>query len=1089
MRRTILIMLLFCCLFTSYSQGQIPQQINYQGVLTDSNGNPVSGKHSFTFSIYNDSTSTDHIWTETQEVFIEDGLFHVILGSVEPIPIHKIDGADKYLGVQVDSDEEMSPRKKLLSVVHCFLSDNSNKLNGKRASDFVFIDQDNSIGTAMVKNNAITTDKILPNIISSISGVSNDGGDIVIKGNNNIMIETDDEKKEITISATGIGSGDITAVNAGEGLKDGGESGDVTLNVGAGNGISITADDVALNTTFTDGRYVNESQTNSITGNMITNLTITNSDIAENTITAGKIVPNIISSIDGVTNDEGNVDLVAGDNITITPDDNNKKITIAALSGPGDITAVSAGTGLTGGGNSGDVTLNVNAGTGMSVTSDAVSLNTIYTDDRYVNEGQSNSIANSMLQNNSVSTSKISSNIISSIESVSNDGGNIDLVEGDNISISSDDNNNRITISATGGNGDITAVNAGDGLTGGGSSGDVTLDVGAGTGIDVSSDIVSLNTNYTDGRYVNEGQSNSITGSMISSGTISDSDISSSAGISPSKISGTAWTSSNDGSGSGLDADRLDGKQASEFLNTDNDYGRSGVAATLYEGTSSLSSRYVNEGQSSSITNSMITDGTIVNNDIADNTITASKISTNIVSSIDGVYNDGGNIDLIEGDNISISPDDGNNRITISATIPGGSGDITAVNAGSGLTGGGTSGDVTLNVGAGTGISVAADAISLNTSFTDDRYVLEGQSSSITNSMITDGTIINNDIANNTISATKISTNMVSSIEGVTNDGGNIDLVPGDNISISSSDANNTITISATGGGAGDNLGNHTATQNINLNGHWLSGDGGSEGIFVNSSGYVGIGKSNPGKQLDISQHVNIGWSLDVGEYVSANDFIKTGSPSSSFSTGDIVSTNDIIADGGVYAGNMVKGGYYVIAGNPASSFGTGDIAADDDLIADDQVISGGGQFMIDNPIDPENKFLSHSRVHSSEMMNIYNGNITLDANGESWVDLPEWFGALNKDFRYQLTCIGGFSPVYVAQEISNNKFKIAGGKSGLKVSWQVTGIRQDAYAKYSGFKVEETKTENEMGKYQHPEAFGLPKEMGIGNISNQQNK
>ena len=73
-------------------------------------------------------------------------------------------------------------------------------------------------------------------------------------------------------------------------------------------------------------------------------------------------------------------------------------------------------------------------------------------------------------------------------------------------------------------------------------------------------------------------------------------------------------------------------------------------------------------------------------------------------------------------------------------------------------------------------------------------------------------------------------------------------------------------------------------------------------------------------------------------------------------------------------------------------------------------------------------------------MMNIYNGNVMLDENGEAVVELPEWFEALNRDFRYQLTCIGGFSPVYVASEIADNRFKIAGGKQGLKVSWQVTG-------------------------------------------------
>ena len=105
-------------------------------------------------------------------------------------------------------------------------------------------------------------------------------------------------------------------------------------------------------------------------------------------------------------------------------------------------------------------------------------------------------------------------------------------------------------------------------------------------------------------------------------------------------------------------------------------------------------------------------------------------------------------------------------------------------------------------------------------------------------------------------------------------------------------------------------------------------------------------------------------------------------------------------------------------------------------------------QFRIDDPLDPEHKYLSHTSVESSEMKNVYDGNVVLDRNGEAVVSLPEWFQALNKDFRYQLTCIGGYAPVYVKEEIHNNRFKIAGGKEGLKICWQVTGVRNDKFAR-----------------------------------------
>ncbi len=138
------------------------------------------------------------------------------------------------------------------------------------------------------------------------------------------------------------------------------------------------------------------------------------------------------------------------------------------------------------------------------------------------------------------------------------------------------------------------------------------------------------------------------------------------------------------------------------------------------------------------------------------------------------------------------------------------------------------------------------------------------------------------------------------------------------------------------------------------------------------------------------------------------------------------------------------------------------------------------GSFKIDDPVDPANKYLYHSFVESPDMLNIYNGNATLDQNGEAVIQLPGWFGALNKDFRYQLTCIGGFAPVYIAAEISNNQFKIAGGKPGLKISWMVTGVRQDAWANSHRIPVEEAKPANERGFYLHPELYGAPPQRQI---------
>ncbi len=131
------------------------------------------------------------------------------------------------------------------------------------------------------------------------------------------------------------------------------------------------------------------------------------------------------------------------------------------------------------------------------------------------------------------------------------------------------------------------------------------------------------------------------------------------------------------------------------------------------------------------------------------------------------------------------------------------------------------------------------------------------------------------------------------------------------------------------------------------------------------------------------------------------------------------------------------------------------------------------GSFKIDHPLDPENMYLSHSFVESPDMMNVYNGNVVLDGAGEATVRLPDYFDALNRDFRYQLTCIGAFAPVYVAEEISGSSFRIAGGEPGMKISWMVTGIRQDRYAEEHRIPVEEPKTGHALGRYMHPEEHG----------------
>jgi hypothetical protein len=128
-----------------------------------------------------------------------------------------------------------------------------------------------------------------------------------------------------------------------------------------------------------------------------------------------------------------------------------------------------------------------------------------------------------------------------------------------------------------------------------------------------------------------------------------------------------------------------------------------------------------------------------------------------------------------------------------------------------------------------------------------------------------------------------------------------------------------------------------------------------------------------------------------------------------------------------------------------------------------------GKGFKIDHPLDPENRNLYHWCVESPDIMNIYNGNVTTDVDGKATVVLPEYFEALNGDFRYQLTVIGTASLATVEREIENNTFTIQTDKPDVKVSWQVTGRRQDPAIRGNPLPVEEEKREAERGFVAYP--------------------
>jgi hypothetical protein len=174
----------------------------------------------------------------------------------------------------------------------------------------------------------------------------------------------------------------------------------------------------------------------------------------------------------------------------------------------------------------------------------------------------------------------------------------------------------------------------------------------------------------------------------------------------------------------------------------------------------------------------------------------------------------------------------------------------------------------------------------------------------------------------------------------------------------------------------------------------------------------------------------------------------------------------------GVYGEGDGANGYGVY-GLTTGSGGTAVYAAGNATVTG-SLSKGGGSFKIDHPLDPKGKYLYHSFVESPDMMNVYNGTVVLGRRGKATVELPEWFEALNSDFRYQLTAVGKPAPkLHVSEEISGKAFQIAGGRSGQQVSWQVTGIRRDAWANANRIPVEVEKAPEDKGRFLHPELFG----------------
>jgi hypothetical protein len=144
---------------------------------------------------------------------------------------------------------------------------------------------------------------------------------------------------------------------------------------------------------------------------------------------------------------------------------------------------------------------------------------------------------------------------------------------------------------------------------------------------------------------------------------------------------------------------------------------------------------------------------------------------------------------------------------------------------------------------------------------------------------------------------------------------------------------------------------------------------------------------------------------------------------------------------------------------------------------------AGTKAFYIDHPTAPDTKYLRHFSIESNEVLNVYRGNASFDANGEAIVEMPAYFDAVNNmNCTYQLTPVGAYSPLFIKEKMNNGQFIIGGGSPGMEVSWTVHTERNDPYLQQNPEK-REVEVEKELwnqGKYLQPQLYGKPDDMKI---------
>jgi hypothetical protein len=223
----------------------------------------------------------------------------------------------------------------------------------------------------------------------------------------------------------------------------------------------------------------------------------------------------------------------------------------------------------------------------------------------------------------------------------------------------------------------------------------------------------------------------------------------------------------------------------------------------------------------------------------------------------------------------------------------------------------------------------------------------------------------------------------------------------------------------------------------------------GTTKLFIESSGKVGIGTDNPLDRLDV-------------EASSSENAVHGFSPNGT----------------GVWGQSITSYGMFGQSTSGWAGYFSGNVNVTGSLS------KGSGSFVIDHPLDPENKLLRHNFVESPENLLIYRGKAELNSKGEAIVEMPEYFKALTKEDEASIYLTPVGRPFLTGAEWDSDFTSIIiYGDNNREVFWEVLADRDDPVIHELGRPVEEEKGGDnslcEKGKLLYPKAFGYPDTMG----------